>query len=348
MQMAHRHRMNLMKRVASLPDMEKYHKPYVTGELYTAAHGYEGPGENVGNNTFCVGYNGAFPLEYGGSFKNATEASWWAGSDAWKSWFMKNAPGVELNKYLFPDEPGSKGPTGKKGTGAMDTIRMQAKWSHSNPGVGKEIPCLVTVSLRQDLMGHVDFWSVSSQGATNNLIPEDLASVRAHGNKFGIYNGYRPGNGAMVIDADAIDFRVIPWVLWKFEIDQYFYWSINFWGRTNVFINPITFEKVQNGEGTFFYPGEDVLFPDESRNLAGPLASIRAKNWRRGAQDYEYLWLAKEAGLEAEIKSLVKSCVPTALWEAKGQMGVSWSGRGYKFDQYRKQLAELLSSRSSR
>ena len=301
MQMAHRHRMNLMKRPSNLADMEKLYKPYYTGEKYTSAYGYEGPGEKVGNNTFCVGYNGGFPLEYGGSFRNATEASWWAGSDAWKNWFNQNAPTVQLNKYLFPDEPGSKGAPGKKGTGSMDTIRIQAKWSHSNPGIGKEIPCLVTMSIRQQLMGYVDFWSMSGSGALSAL-PEDVASVRAHGNKIGVYNGYRPGLGAVVTDADATDFRVIPWIVWKYKLDQYFYWSTNFWGRINVFVNPFTFENRINGDGTFFYPGQDAQFPEESRNLAGPLSSIRMKNWRRGAQDLEYLWLAKNAGLENKAK----------------------------------------------
>jgi hypothetical protein len=347
LQMAHRHRMNLMKRPNSLSDLETNYKTLLTGELYTPANGYEGPGEKVGNNTFCIGYNGSFPLEYGGSFKNATEASWWAGSDAWKTWFVQNAPHVQLNKYLFPDEPGSKGPTGKKGTGSMDTIRIQAKWSHSNPGIGKEIPCLVTMSIRQQLMGYVDFWQMSGSGALGAL-PEDVASVRAHGNLIGVYNGYRPGLGAVVSDADATDFRVIPWIVWKYKLDQYFYWSTNFWGRINVFVNPFTFENRINGDGTFFYPGQDAQFPEESRNLAGPLSSIRMKNWRRGAQDLEYLWLAKNAGLENKAKTIVDACVPVALWEAKEQKDVSWSGRGYKFDLYRKQLAELLSTSSTK
>jgi hypothetical protein len=106
----------------------------------------------------------------------------------------------------------------------------------------------------------------------------------------------------------------------------------------------MTYEDRINGDGTFFYPGQDNLFPAESRNLAGPLSSIRAKNWRRGAQDYEYLWLAKQAGLEKEMTSILNSCIPTGLWEAKSQKDISWSSRGYTFDQYRRQLAERLSS----
>jgi hypothetical protein len=343
-QLAHRHRFDLVMEVASLDDMDRYYKRYYTGETYTNERGYAGPGENTGNTTFSIGYGGDFPLEYGGSLEKMNKADWWKGSDAWESWFIKNAPGVERHKYLYPDEPDFKGPDNAKGTGSMDTIRMQAKWSHSDPGPGKNIPVLVTNKIRSDLMGYVDFWSISAQEWVMDLTPEEVASEKVNGHKLGIYNGFRPGMGAVVSDADAVEFRVMPWVVWKYNIDQYFYWSTTFWRRLNVFVNPLTYEDRINGDGTFLYPGQDALFPDQDRNLAGPLSSIRAKNWRRGAQDYEYMWLAKKMGMEKEMKAIVDKCVPTGVWEAKNQKDPSWSGRGYKFEDYRRQLAELLSS----
>jgi hypothetical protein len=347
-QMAHRHRFDLVTEVSNLDDMTRYYKRYYTGEIYTAAHAYAGPGKNTGNTTFSIGYGGDLPAEYGKSINSVTKLSWWTGSDAWENWFIQNAPGVERHKYLFPDEPDFKGPEGAKGTGSMDTIRMQAKWSHSNPGIGKNIPTLVTNTVKPGLKGYVDFWSISSEEFTLNITPEDIATERGQGHKFGIYNGFRPGIGAVVSDADAIEFRVMPWVVWKYKLDQYFYWSTTFWRNLNVFVNPLTYEDRINGDGTFLYPGQDNVFPEEDRNLAGPMSSIRAKNWRRGAQDFEYLWLAKKAGLEIESNKIVNECIPTGLWDAKSQTDVSWSSRGYKFEEYRKQLAELLSSHSSK
>jgi len=347
-QMAHRHRFDLVTEVANLDDMTRYYKRYYTGEIYTAANGYAGPGKNTGNTTFSIGYGGDLPAEYGKSINSMTRSGWWAGSDAWENWFIKNAPGVDRHKYLFPDEPDWKGPTGALGTGSMDTIRMQAEWTHSNRGIGRNIPCLVTNNIKPGLKGYVDFWSISSEEFTMNIAPQEIASERAHGHKFGIYNGYRPGMGAVVSDADAVEFRVMPWIVWKYNIDQYFYWSTTFWRDLNVFVNPLTYEDRINGDGTFLYPGQDFVFPEESRNLAGPLSSIRAKNWRRGVQDYEYLWLAKKMGLGNELNTIVNNCVPTGLWEAKSQKDVSWSSRGYKFEECRKQLAELLSSYSAK
>ena len=347
-QMAHRHRFDIVSEVPNLTFMTDYYKRYLTGEMYTAASGYSGPGENIGNGTFSIGYGGAFPDEYGSSPANMNKADWWAGSDAWAAWFEENAPGVEYHKYLFPDEPEWKGPAGALGTGSFDTIRMQADWTHTNPGQGRNIPCLVTNTMRTGLMGYVDFWSVSSQEAQNSATREAVSTEKALGHKYGIYNGYRPGMGAVITDGDAVEFRVMPWIAWKYNIDQYFYWAVNCWTNINVFTNPITYGGQDNGDGTFFYPGEDHLYPAENRNLKGPLSSIRAKNWRRGEQDYEYLWLATQAGLENEIKPVIDQCVPTGLWDAKYQSNISWSSRGYKFEQYRKQLAILLSDSGKR
>ena len=174
-QMAHRHRFDLVTSVSDLDDMTKYYKRYYTGEIYSSANGYDGPGENTGNTTFSIGYGGDIPSEYGKSINTMTRSSWWKGSDAWENWFIQNAPGVERHKYLFPDEPDFKGPDGAKGTGSMDTIRMQAKWSHSNPGAGKNIPTLVTNTIKPGLKGYVDFWSISSQEFTMDITPEEVS-----------------------------------------------------------------------------------------------------------------------------------------------------------------------------
>ena len=347
-QLAHRQRFDLVTGVDNLGDMTANYSRYYTGKAYSEMNSYSGPGINTGNNTFSIGYGGNLPAEYGGNACKMNKTDWWKGSDLWEDWFENNAPGVERHKYLFPDEPDWKGPKGKLGTGSIDTIRMQANWTHTNPGKGKSIPCLVTNTVKPRLIGYVDYWSVSAQDWNTNLTAEIVASERVKGHKFGIYNGFRPGMGAVVSDADAVEFRVMPWIVWKYNIDQYFYWSTTFWTDKNVFRDPLTYDNRINGDGTFLYPGQDSLFPEESRGLPGPLSSIRAKNWRRGEQDFEYLYLARKMGLGKEADLIVNECVPVAVWDAKDKHDVSWSSRGYKFEEYRRKLAELISSRSGK
>ncbi|MCK4856531.1 MAG: hypothetical protein KAT58_01035, partial [candidate division Zixibacteria bacterium] len=124
-QMAHRHRFDIVRGVRDLGVLDKYHKRYLTGQLYTAANNYEGPGENVGNRTFSIGPYNYRPAE----FSPDNEAGWRAGSDAWVNWFKANAPHVEIHKYLR-DEPWSHG-------AVYNDIIERCKWIHNNPGPGR-------------------------------------------------------------------------------------------------------------------------------------------------------------------------------------------------------------------
>jgi len=344
-QMAHRHRLDLVRPVPNLSRMNTYHRRYLAGDLYTAAYGYAGPGEGVGNGTFSIGLYGAVPDEYGGDIHNWSEQSWWSGSDAWAEWFKAKAPQVAVHKYLFPDEPGNDW--------ALARIEEQGQWSHSNPGPGATIPTLATYWVDEALLGFVDHWSISAHLLTKpnavGLDPALLGEERGRGRTWSFYNGYRPASGSTLMDAGAVEFRVLPWIGWKYEPEQYFYWMTTYWtdwtddGRhPNVFSDPMTSRFLRNGSGTFFYPGQDMLYGEENRSLPGPLSSIRMKNWRRGMQDYEYLWLATQLGLQTDVEAAVDAVVPTALWEADLAKDATWPSHGYGFERYRRQLAEQI------
>ena len=83
--------------------------------------------------------------------------------------------------------------------------------------------------------------------------------------------------------------------------------------------------------------------------MEGPITSIRMKNFRRGQQDYEYLWLAQEMGID--VNSLVNQAVPNALddWGTSrytnppgyDQQPV-YAEHGYEFETVRRQLASLI------
>jgi len=49
--------------------------------------------------------------------------------------------------------------------------------------------------------------------------------------------------------------------------------------------------------------------------------------------------------MEKELKAVLDECVPAGLWEAKSLENISWSSRGYKFEEYRKRLARMLSEK---
>ena len=75
------------------------------------------------------------------------------------------------------------------------------------------------------------------------------------------------------------------------------------------------------GNGTYVYPGAGL--PDVGfKAIDGPVPSMRLKTMRRGAQDYEYLWLLSQKGLvaEAKAKSILSKVVRSALM-ASSQLG---------------------------
>ena len=69
-----------------------------------------------------------------------------------------------------------------------------------------------------------------------------------------------------------------------------------------------------NGSGLLFYPGTDKVFPAESRGLAGPIASLRMKHWRRGIQDVKYIELAMAVNPTA-TQAIIDAIVPEVMWE---------------------------------
>ena len=197
------------------------------------------------------------------------------------------------------------------------------------------------------------------------------------GKKTFFYNGSYPWSGTAIIDADATHMRVSPWIVWKYGSDLYSYYHIHEYTITDAsgtgdqfdpFIANFKWYNAASsgsscstygmvkywGLGSIIYPGTNLIYPDTNLNLPGPVASIRMKNWRRGAQDYEYLWLAKQQGHDMQVDSIVNNVVVKALydrnethhsgWPNYFELPADWPTRGYVFETYRKQLADLIVS----
>ncbi len=117
------------------------------------------------------------------------------------------------------------------------------------------------------------------------LTPGNLALGRKfqrEGKEFWIYtSGPSPPFPTLMLDWDLVNCRIIPWMCWKFGLDGYLYWCINFWIK-NPWEATETFEG-QNGGGVLYYPGKN-----------GPVGTLRLEAFRDGLEDYEYLWLLRE------------------------------------------------------
>ncbi len=172
--------------------------------------------------------------------------------------------------------------------------------------------------------------------------------------RYFMYNGRRPASGTFVTDDDGVALRELPWGQYKKGISRWFYWNSNYWNnflggpavrdltevdpegsqyrsgtRTNVFKSAHTFGShdfrdpvigeagafnYSNGDGVLMYPGTDRVFPAESRDIDGPIASLRMKHWRRGIQDVQYIQLAMAIDPGA-TQAVINAIVPEVMWE---------------------------------
>ncbi len=332
--MAHRHRIDLINCFDRNQLDDEGMKATLDGSAYTPANGYEGPGEGVGNKIFSIGTYGTWWSENQSYFE--TE------SDAWVNWFDSNAPDVTYFLYLY-DEPGPD---------VYDEIQTKAGWIHNNPGPGHRLPVFVTEQIEDGLIGAVDIWCMGSE----KYVTEDADQARARGEKVWVYSSYRPRNGADTIDTWSTDRRIKPWVVYRAGLDNvWFTWESAYWRSNsvdilpspkNVWVEPITFQdqwgesSQGNGDGTLFYPGEDKVFPDQDRGYPGPISSIRMKAYRRGIQDYEYMWLAEQAGKGAEVQSILANVLPHVMEDAVTPP--DWSNQDYVYEDARRDLANLI------
>jgi hypothetical protein len=191
----------------------------------------------------------------------------------------------------------------------------------------------------------IDIWCAGPQW----LDVARAAQERARGRSYWTYNGGRPNGPAIVIDAPATEARAMAWAAFKHDIDVYFFWHGVHWlhnsqkqgeRKQDVWANPITFDNrgqphktdhgYINGDGVLFYPGEEKVHPQEDRGIAGPVASVQLANLRRGAQDHQYLTLARARGLGPVVERALSQVVPRVFSEAGKTVGFAETGEAYE------------------
>jgi hypothetical protein len=299
-----------------------------TGQAFTRANGYEGPGEGVGNRIVPATFYGP-----GTAFDDRLSA--WRRADAWISFLDRVVPSAITFVYM-PDEPSSAQYPG---------IRAIAENVHSNPGPGRRLKTFATKEYVPELDGAVDIWCAAPQ-------LYDIARARAeraHGHEYWTYNGSRPYLGVVAMEAPAADPRSVMWASFKESIATFFSWHSVHWRHNaqkpgernqNVWANPITFDNrgqphkddtgYAYGDGVLIYPGEDRLHPEEDRGIPGPISTVNLANYRRGLQDHLYLTLARRAGLDALVDEALRTLVPKVFSDAGATVGYSEVGDDYE------------------
>jgi hypothetical protein len=368
-QMAHRHKISLIGDDDSASSkLDVPSKPWVdrlNGNLFTAARGYAGPGVGTGNNIYSILSYGGFQQLWKTADEGAvSEADVWLHSNNWEQWFQDNAPATDHFLYLCDECVGNGKP-------APEQVNSWASWLKANPGQGKSLRSMATVSFDTGVSKEPALDYVTDAAAGNSTVwANAVGSIHAKpGGKIFLYNPSRPYTGSFAMEDDGVALRELPWAQYKMGVDRYFYWESTYYNDfqnagqadTNVFETAATFGGTNhtqdpvlgewnyghtNGEGVLFYPGTDVIYPQDSYNVTGMFASLRLKHWRRGIQDVDYLTLAQAVN-PAATQKVIQQMVPKALWELNDLGGYIISDLPYSinpddWEKARLQLAHII------
>ena len=226
-------------------------------------HGYEGPGEGVGNRIVPVSFYGP------GASSSRTESAWKA-SDAWMGFLASTLPqGHDLplpaRRALPRAVPGGASHRGER--------------AQSNPGPGGKLPTFVTKSIRPRARGRHRHLVRPAPGLRHRRPPRRSAPRGAASGS--TTAGGRRGR-RFLIDAPATDPRVVAGPLQARRGRLYFFWHGVHWQhnrqkqgerKQDVWANPITFDNrgqptrppsdqgYLNGDGVLLYPGEEKSAP---------------------------------------------------------------------------------------
>ena len=219
---------------------------------------------------------------------------------------------------------------------AYDLVRKWgAFFNEASKKYGIQIPLLITEQPTPDreewgrLDGAVDIWvphfsSVwedmeapnAPRGIARRLAAGDEVWAYAalvqcpggwedlHGNPKALREGHPP---VWALDYPAMNHRILGWLLPLHGITGLAYWDmlyaaegVDVWADAGSFHHPRG--DVYNGDGSYLYPATKARFGKNA-----PVPSIRLKWIREAAEDYDYLMLAKDLGLENEARELTNA-----------------------------------------
>ncbi|MGH7439578.1 MAG: hypothetical protein ACRENE_28140, partial [Polyangiaceae bacterium] len=366
--LAHRYRVSLIGDDASQSGTQPGtdYVPVLDGSYFSTANGYAGPGAGTGQDVYSIG-------TYGGLTEGSSQAAFTAAFNGWETWFEANSPKTERFVYLC-DEIACQTTT--------PTLSTQLQWWGAITGAGSKLHTLATQPLLDapsTLSDPTSSWPFSagvsgggtSMGGTTTADQYAASAVigAEPARRIYAYNGQRPGSGSIATEDDGVALREQPWGQYKKKIDRWFWWEATYYddnqqglGTVDLFSSADTFGTATadatygtnggaNGNGVLFYPGTDAMFPSSSYGIAGPIASLRLKHWRRGLEDVDYLTLA--AAMDpAAVAALVDKMVPSVLWEQQCHAPVSdcsytyapisWSSNPDDWESARAALAHII------
>ena len=297
----------------------------LSGDLFTPARGYAGPGEGVGEGVFAIGAYGSLGAP---SLPHLAVAEQ----------FAEHLRPYKADVFLYAIDETCESPWGGQW---LDLFRRSEKMAGIRVGVtcGKD-----PLDQRSDLI----------MMTSADYVPARARIAKAAGKWVWAYNGQRPYAGPLMLDVPATDLRANAWIAARYGIDRWFYWESTYWLDNNrggrggwegfdPYETAETFHNGDgdhcNGDGILLYPGTQIGRDMRDFGLAQLFPSVRLKNLRRGIEDAGYIALARKIDPEA-ADAIVHRTIPRALAIAGSR--VAWPERGADWLEARRALAAII------
>jgi hypothetical protein len=371
-QMAHRHRMAIhehyiapgvegaggaMRGVWDAYDAEM--GKYFNGEAFTARHGYRGPGEGKPLRwaylPFEILRGRQWPMPADQQRTPAYDEAVRAMVSDFKAHFEQKRWPTSLMFFINGlDEPTK--PEAVEGiryfgdlvkSVGAPRVYYRGDINHLHD-IQKIIPGWTEERVLERLAPVLDLWvAVADFQRTDFSVLLNLRKKRPH-TLLWFYQNREPSVGGYTLDDETIGLATWPVIVWKYNLEGCVLWECRFTGESkNPWVDPNNTVRrsrgvVHNQAGLVIYPA----FPGRE-GITEPVASIRLKSFRRGAQDYEYLrLLAASAGREAAVRVLDK-VMGRCLYEPQRPYGAAgdWSHNPEEWNRMRREVLEALGSR---
>jgi hypothetical protein len=200
------------------------------------------------------------------------------------------------------------------------TIQMKALCEMIHE-VDPKIPIYVsTWWYRPEWQGYIDVWGLGYNGEGdygNYVTAEDMQHITQSGGRIWYTTD---GNFCTETPYMALE-RLMPWFGFKYGAEAYEFWGVN-WLTYNPYKygwHSYIFESQAPGEESWKrYPNGDgfIIYPGKPIGQNEPVASIRLKQVREGAEDYEYLALLSRLIKQSESKGQQTETAKNALQQA--------------------------------
>lgn len=322
--------------------------PLLDGSAFREAEGYRGPGQSQPVRRFVSPLDWNWPT---GPASQNHEVAFTEALRAFEAHVMEQG-WTETEWSLFinsTDEP--------RTVEAFEEIERYGELLHSASlsdtedilyridagpfsSIDREIPDWDVERIFAEVGDVVDIWNCC--GGVPFVSTSDLASRRSRhpDEQAWFYSSNAAGEpaiGSLLIDGEALGPRTWGWILWRYGFDAGVSWELG-WPDSACLATPDCSGFGLNGDASLVYLA-DALGAE-----GAVVPSIRLKNLRRGAEDYEYLWLLNQEGLGDLADAYAARLVPRALDDGliPGMNG-AWGHDPATWDAVRREMGLVLS-----